>query len=970
MAATLGTSGASHAAGAIQVANLSHRYGSTLALDDVSLSLPAHATIGLIGPDGVGKSTLLGVIAGVKRIQQGDVSVLGADLRVRDQREAILPRVAFMPQGLGRNLYPTLSVYENIDFFARLFGLDARARAARIQRLLDATGLAPFPDRPAGKLSGGMKQKLGLCCALVHNPDLLILDEPTTGVDPLSRRQFWTLVDDLRAEHRGMSVIVATAYMEEAQRFEHLVAMDGGRVLVNDSTQAVLARAGTDDLERAYVSLLPAASGAGAGDLVIPPRPQDGAPAIVADGLTRRFGSFVAVDHVSFRIERNEIFGFLGSNGCGKTTTMKMLTGLLDATSGTATLLGKPIDATDMNTRMKVGYMSQSFSLYEELTVRQNLDLHAKLYRMEGARANEAVERSLSSFELQPYADERPAALSLGIRQRLQLAAACLHKPEVLILDEPTSGVDPGARDMFWRHLIQLSREERVTIFISTHFMNEAARCDRISLMHRGRVLAVGSPEELREQRHASTLEEAFVACLEEAEAAGATAPASRQPDAARPDAQADAGPKAAGKATAEGIGKATAEETGKAATEGTDKATAEATGKATAEGAPEATPTTAPSAGSLARIWAFARRESLELARDRLRLAFALLGPVVLLLAAAWSVSFDVENVRFAVLDRDHSLESRTLVEQFSGSRYFVPTGHVYTDGEAHRLLQADDAQLVVEIPPDFGRDLLAGRRPELSFHVDGSSPFPGATIGTYVNAVLLDYVGKEIRHASVAMPALPVSVESRFIYNEEFRSIYAITPGVIMLALILIPTMLTALGVVREKEMGSITNLYASPAGVGEYLLGKQAPYVGLAMVSYLVLVALTVTVLGVPLKGSFVALSIGALLFVFAATGLGLLVSTFVRSQVAAIFGTAILCLIPSVNFSGLLYPVSTLTGSSYWAGLGFPSSWFQLVSLGSFTKGLGAAHFGTMYAALSGFALLYLIGAYCLLPKQEA
>ncbi|MCA8291804.1 ribosome-associated ATPase/putative transporter RbbA [Burkholderia vietnamiensis] len=942
MTATLGTSGAGHAAGAIHVANLSHRYGSALALDDVSLSLPAHTTIGLIGPDGVGKSTLLGVIAGVKRIQQGDVSVLGADLRVRDRREAILPRVAFMPQGLGRNLYPTLSVYENIDFFARLFGLDAHARAARIQRLLDATGLAPFPDRPAGKLSGGMKQKLGLCCALVHNPDLLILDEPTTGVDPLSRRQFWTLVDDLRAEHRGMSVIVATAYMEEAQRFEHLVAMDGGRVLVNDSTQAVLERAGTDDLERAYVSLLPGAGGAGAAALVIPPRPQDGAPAIVADGLTRRFGSFVAVDHVSFRIERNEIFGFLGSNGCGKTTTMKMLTGLLDATSGTATLLGKPIDATDMNTRMKVGYMSQSFSLYEELTVRQNLDLHAKLYRMEGERASEAVERSLASFELQPCADERPAALSLGIRQRLQLAAACLHKPEVLILDEPTSGVDPGARDMFWRHLIQLSREERVTIFISTHFMNEAARCDRISLMHRGRVLAVGSPEELREQRHASTLEEAFVACLEEAEAAGATAPASRQPDAARPDAQADA----------------------------TAEATAEATGKATAEGAPEATPTTAPTAGSLARIWAFARRESLELARDRLRLAFALLGPVVLLLAAAWSVSFDVENVRFAVLDRDHSLESRTLVEQFSGSRYFVPTGHVYTDGEAHRLLQADDAQLVVEIPPDFGRDLLAGRRPELSFHVDGSSPFPGATIGTYVNAVLLDYVGKEIRHASVAMPALPVSVESRFIYNEEFRSIYAITPGVIMLALILIPTMLTALGVVREKEMGSITNLYASPAGVGEYLLGKQAPYVGLAMVSYLVLVALTVTVLGVPLKGSFVALSIGALLFVFAATGLGLLVSTFVRSQVAAIFGTAILCLIPSVNFSGLLYPVSTLTGSSYWAGLGFPSSWFQLVSLGSFTKGLGAAHFGTMYAALSGFALLYLIGAYCLLPKQEA
>lgn len=919
MVATPGTSGAGSATSAIRVGNLSHRYGAKLALDDVSLSLPAHTTIGLIGPDGVGKSTLLSLIAGVKRIQQGDVSVLGADLRVRGQLEAILPRVAFMPQGLGRNLYQTLSVYENIDFFARLFGLNASARASRIQRLLDATGLAPFFDRPAGKLSGGMKQKLGLCCALVHNPDLLLLDEPTTGVDPLSRRQFWTLVDDLRAEHRGMSVIVATAYMEEAQRFEYLVAMEGGRVLVNDSTKAVLERAGTQDLERAYVSLLPAANGTDPAGIVIPPRPKDGTPAIVAEGLTRRFGSFVAVDHVSFRIERNEIFGFLGSNGCGKTTTMKMLTGLLNATSGTATLLGKPIDVTDMNTRMKVGYMSQSFSLYEELTVRQNLDLHAKLYRMEGTRANEAVDRSLTSFELQPYADERPAALSPGIRQRLQLAAACLHKPEVLILDEPTSGVDPAARDMFWRHLIQLSREERVTIFISTHFMNEAARCDRISLMHRGRVLAVGSPDELREQRHALTLEDAFVAYLEEAEATSIPAATSRQSRAAAPDA-----------------------------------APVEA----------------APAARALARIWAFARRESLELARDKLRLAFALLGPAVLLLAAAWSVSFDVENVRFAVLDRDHSLESRTLVEQFSGSRYFVPTGSADTDGEARHLLLADDAQLVVEIPPDFGRDLLAGRRPELAFYVDGSSPFPGATIGTYVNAVLLDYVGEAMRHASVAMPALPMSVESRFIYNEEFRSIYAITPGIIMLALILIPTMLTALCVVREKEMGSITNLYASPAGVGEYLIGKQAPYVALAMVSYLVLVVLTVAVLGVPLKGSFIALSIGALLFVFAATGLGLLVSTFVRSQVAAIFGTAILCLIPSVNFSGLLYPVSTLTGSSYWAGLGFPSSWFQLVSLGSFTKGLGVAHFGSMYLALLGFALAYLIGAYCLLPKQEA
>ncbi|WP_042270578.1 ribosome-associated ATPase/putative transporter RbbA [Paraburkholderia heleia] len=915
----------------IRIERLSHRYGAALALDNVSLALPSRTTIGLIGPDGIGKSTLLALISGVKRIQDGEISVFGADLRVRSARERMLPRIAYMPQGLGRNLYPSLSVCENVDFFGRLFGLPARERAARVARLLEATGLAPFRERPAGKLSGGMKQKLGLCCALVHDPDLLILDEPTTGVDPLSRRQFWTLVDELRAAHGAMTVLVATAYMEEAQRFAHLVAMDNGRVLVSERTDAVLQRAGTHSLEAAYISLLPPQRRGRAEHFAIGAQIRsDGAPAIEAHGLTRRFGAFVAVDHVSFRIERGEIFGFLGSNGCGKTTTMKMLTGLLDASEGSAMLLGKRVDASDMGTRMRIGYMSQSFSLYEELSVRQNLDLHARLYRMEGEAARRAVHTALASFELQACADERPASLPLGIRQRLQLAAACLHGPEVLILDEPTSGVDPAARDMFWRHLARLSREQAVTLFISTHFMNEAERCDRISLMHRGRVLAIGSPQALRETRHAATLEEAFIAWLEEAQAQDAPPPGARP-----------APPVAAQH-------------------EPHDARAADNAARTTHRWSPSV---------ALARVWAFARRESIELARDRLRLAFALLGPVVLLLAAAWSVSFDVENVRFAVLDRDQSLASRELVEQFAGSRYFEPVGAAHSEPDATRLLRAADAQLVIEIPPDFGRDLLAQRRPEISFHVDGSSPFPGATIATYVDAVLFGFMRTWQARAPLAQPPLPMRVETRFVYNESFRSIYAITPGIVMLALILIPAMLTALGVVREKEMGSITNLHASPASAGEYLLGKQLPYVALAMLSYAVLVLLTVSVLRVPLKGSLIALSLGALLFVFATTALGLLVSTFVRSQVAAIFGTAILCLIPSVNFSGLLYPVSTLTGSSYWAGLAFPSSWFQLVSLGCFAKGLGAGSFAPMYGALLGFALVYLLAAYCLLPKQE-
>jgi ribosome-dependent ATPase len=903
---------------AIDVVGVTHRYGAVLALDDVSLRLPKGEAIALVGPDGVGKSSLLGLVAGVRKLQRGRLSVLGLDLSQAEGRDRFLSRVAYMPQGLGRNLYPTLTVAENIDFFGRLFGLDAAERAAHMRRLLDATGLAPFPDRPAGKLSGGMKQKLGLCCALVHDPDLLVLDEPTTGVDPLSRRQFWELVDALRAERPALTVLVSTAYMEEAERFDHLVAMDAGRVIAQGRTRAIMEQAGADTLEEAYIRLLPEARRPSQEVLAVPPwRDEGGAPAIEAHDLVRQFGDFVAVDHVNFRIGKGEIFGFLGSNGCGKTTTMKMLTGLLDATSGAARLFGKAITPGDMTTRMRVGYMSQAFSLYEELTVRQNLALHARLYRVPRAEAGPLVERAMAEFALADHADTPPSSLPLGIRQRLQLAAACLHRPEVLILDEPTSGVDPAARDMFWRHLIRLSREEGVTIFVSTHFMNEAERCDRISLMHRGRVLAVGAPADLVREQGVTRLEDAFIAVLS---GDAGTAPALQPADVA---------------------------------------------------GAPPA----APRAGGLGRwfayAWAFARREALELVRDRTRLVFALAGPMALLCIAAFSISFDVQDIRLAVLDHDRTATSRDLVRHFQGSRYFREMPPPQGDADAQRGLRDGTVQLVLDIPPGFGRDLAAGRRPEVGLLIDGGSPFPASNARAYGEAILTGYIA-EVLAATPGAPitGLPLGIEPRFIYNQEFRSIYAITPGVLMLTLILIPAMLTALGIVREKEIGSITNFYASPASGGAFLLGKQAPYVALAMVSFGLLVTTIVTVLGVPLRGSLLALTIGGLLFLLAATGLGLMVSTFVRSQVSAIFATSLICLIPSVNFSGLLYPVSTLDGGSYWIGVGFPSSWFQIVSLGTFTKGLGLASFVEPYLALGGFALAYVVAARLMLREQDA
>ncbi|MBX9875335.1 MAG: ATP-binding cassette domain-containing protein, partial [Beijerinckiaceae bacterium] len=509
------------AAGApvVSLAGVGLSYGKTEALGAVSLDLPSGCMVGLIGPDGVGKSSLLSLVAGARMIQTGSVTVLGGDMADPAHRRAACPRIAYMPQGLGKNLYPTLSVFENVDFFAWLFGQGRAERERRIAELLASTGLAPFAGRPAGKLSGGMKQKLGLCCALIHDPDLLILDEPTTGVDPLSRRQFWELIDDIRAGRPGMSVVVATAYMEEAARFDWLVAMDAGCVLATGAPADLLAQTGAATLDEAFIALLPEEKRKLHHAVVIAPRDAEthAEIAIEAEGLTMRFDDFVAVDRVSFRIQRGEIFGFLGSNGCGKSTTMKMLTGLLAASEGRARLFGAEVDPRDMRVRQRVGYMSQAFSLYSELTVAQNLDLHARLFRLPPENIPARVAEMVERFDLGSVMDALPDALPLGLRQRLSLAVALIHAPEILILDEPTSGVDPIARDGLWQILADLSRRDGVTIFISTHFMNEAQRCDRISLMHAGRVLVSDTPAAIVAQRGSATLEDAFIGYLEEA---------------------------------------------------------------------------------------------------------------------------------------------------------------------------------------------------------------------------------------------------------------------------------------------------------------------------------------------------------------------------------------------------------------------------------------------------------------------
>ena len=598
---------------------------------------------------------------------------------------------------------------------------------------------------------------------------------------------------------------------------------------------------------------------------------------------------------------------------------MKMLTGLLPITEGEARLFGHPPEADDLQTRNRVGYMSQAFSLYGELTVRQNLTLHARLFHLPPEAIAGRVDELVAQFGLSRYLDELPDALPLGIRQRLSLSVAVIHRPEMLILDEPTSGVDPVARDEFWQLLIDLSRKDGVTIFLATHFMNEAERCDRISLMHAGKVLAQGTPEELVRARHANSLEQAFISALEEATGAGTDEP-----------------------------GKAPISTERRSAHEQVHN-----------------------SWFSMTRLWAYARRETVEILRDRVRLTFALVAPALLLIILGYGISLDVEHVSYAALDQDNSPESRNYLENFRGSRYFDEHPVIHDQAEEERRLQAGRMKVALEIPPRFGRDLKSGRRPEIAAWIDASNSFYGDTLRDYIDAVSQLYLDDFLAHdpSSQKPQPDPANMEVRFRYNQDFKSVFAMLPGDLMILLIFFPAMLTALGIVREKELGSITNFYATPTTRLEFLWGKQAPYIAIALVQFGTMLALMVWLFGVPIKGSVVSLVFGAVLYVTAATSFGLLVSVFVRTQLAAIFAAAIITNLPATQFSGWLTPVSSLGYSGRIFGLAFPATYFEQISLGAFTKGRDFSSLFPNFAALACFIGVYLIASMSLLNKQE-
>jgi ABC-2 type transport system ATP-binding protein len=547
------------------------------ALSDVSLSVPSGALTALVGPDGAGKTTLLRMVAGLLKPSEGQLTVLGFDVATEPQ--AVQDRISYMPQRFG--LYEDLSVQENLDLYADLHGVPRAERAQRFERLLHMTDLGRFTARPAGKLSGGMKQKLGLACTLVRSPQLLLLDEPTVGVDPLSRRELWDIVQQLVDEEK-LSVIVSTSYLDEAERCSQVFVMHDGRMLASGTPAEIRQRADglcyvatpqapmtartlqahliddhahiidavpvggqvrfirrADAPDATIATLL-----GGAGVRPAPSRLEDGfmmvlrgqpaeaahgaatplhrveasngdGPVIEVRDLVRKFGDFTAVASTSFSVQRGEIFGLLGPNGAGKTTTFRMLCGLLPASGGFLQVAGVNLRHARAQARQKIGYVSQKFALYGNLTVAENLDFFGGAYGLHGERLKERTSAVLQQFQLKGQEDMPSGQLPGGFKQRLAMATGLLHEPEILFLDEPTSGADPLARREFWRRITALS-EAGVTIVVTTHFMEEAEYCDRIVIQDAGKLLALGTPREVREQAGgAGDMEQAFIAIVE-----------------------------------------------------------------------------------------------------------------------------------------------------------------------------------------------------------------------------------------------------------------------------------------------------------------------------------------------------------------------------------------------------------------------------------------------------------------------
>jgi ABC-type multidrug transport system ATPase subunit/ABC-type Na+ efflux pump permease subunit len=838
----------------------------------------------------------------------------------RDPQQ-VQDRIGYMPQRFG--LYEDLTVQENLNLYADLNNVSVSDRRARYPRLMEMTALGPFVNRLAGKLSGGMKQKLGLACTLVRAPELLLLDEPTVGVDPLSRRELWAIIQQLTGE-RNLTVLLSTAYLDEAQRCDDAIVLHEGRVLaqrppseisrladghaflltprggqtarglqarllgkpgvvdaVPEGGQVRLVVGGNSEMEVAAEYSIDAAAERApprfedgfmmllhrsaenpllAHELRLAhrPQPERGGPVVEVHELVRKFGSFTAVDHISFEVQQGEVFGLLGPNGAGKTTTFRMLCGLLPATSGTLRVAGTDLRTARASARQRIGYVAQKFSLYGQLTVVENLAFFCGAYGLRGQQRRERVRWALDQFELTPFAQLPSSQLPGGYKQRLAMAVALVHEPAILFLDEPTSGVDPLARREFWQRITALA-EQGVTVIVTTHFMEEAEYCDRVAILDAGRILAQGTPAELRGYAESSpgedsTMESAFIAIVENSRNGNGN-----HADQRLADPPIDYGPEL----------------------------------------------DWLPPKGR--RVWSLVKKESRQMVRDASSIAIGIVLPVILILLFGYGLSLDVNNIPLAVVMEEPSPDAVDLAAGFQLSPYFEPV--VMTSmPRARQMMQAREIDAIVRIQSDFGRDLSLGEA-EVQILVQGTDANRARIIQAYLQGAVGSWTLRRAAEGRAVVSG-PVAIRDRLWFNEANESRYFLVPGLIVLIMTLIGSFLTTLVMAREWERGTLEALFVTPVRVGEILLGKTIPNFALGMIGLGLCIVTARFLFHVPLRGSLWLLTASSMLYLVVALAVGLLISVAVKSQFVASQMTILITFLPALMLSGFLFDLRNM------------------------------------------------------------
>lgn len=900
--------------------------GDVIALRSTSASIIRGKITGLVGPDGAGKTTLMRLMAGLLTLTDGTITV--ENLNPQDPATAVKSILGYMPQKFG--LYEDLTVIENMNLYADLRGVLADTRVAEFEDLLKFTDLKRFVDRPAGKLSGGMKQKLGLSCALLGKPKILLLDEPSVGVDPVSRRELWKIVNAL--VEKGMTVIWSTSYLDEAERCHEVLLMNEGVLVYSGTPQAltqkmegrsievqhiegnhrlVLQRAlrskevidgviqgknvrlvlreknkkpileildaGPNAIltlvrprfEDAFIDIL---GGGPGGDSVLsavmkPVELLASASAVIeAVSLTKMFGDFAAADDISFKVKKGEIFGLLGPNGAGKSTTFKMMCGLLTPTLGVAKVLGIDLHESASEARQQLGYMAQKFSLYGDLSVQQNLQFFSGIYGLRGEIQATKIAEMVDAFDLKQYLVVKTNDIPLGFKQRLALACAIMHEPAILFLDEPTSGVDPITRREFWTHINGLV-EKGVTVMVTTHFMEEAEYCDRVGLVYRGKFIAAGTPDELKDlvitkDLPEPTMEDAFVNLIIKNDKEN----------------------------------KRDVMEGELAAPVGLRKSNT--INNYIAAHAP------------LRRTVALCMKEFYQIVRDPSSIMIAFVLPIVMLFIFGYGINLDSSKIHMGVVLKDLNPEARRFENAFFNSP-FISAEHFNNTADAEKKLIVGKIRGFVVIQSDFSKRLAAPNQiAPIEIITDGSEPNTANFVTSYATGAWQVWQRLRYDEGSGAENSNLIEVQPRYWFNSAAISRFFIVPGSISIIMTVIGALLTSLVVAREWERGTMEALLSTSITRLEFLISKLVPYYVLGVFSMTICTVLAITILGVPFRGSLFLLFILTSLFLGSALGLGLLLSTAIRNQFNAAQASLNIAFLPAMMLSGFVYEISTM------------------------------------------------------------